>query len=138
MKKLWLVLAAALLMVAPSAASAQNPPPGERRGPGGPGRMMEMLMQGITLTADQQKKMDSINAANGEQMRAVFQDTTLDREARFKKSGEMRQKHMADLKAQLTDEQKKVFDKNVADMEARRGQMRRGGGGNPPPAPPQG
>lgn len=123
MKKLTLVLAAAMLVVGSSVATAQDQPP--RMG----GRGVAALMQGITLTPEQQVKVDSIAAKYGEQRRALMQDQTADRETRMAKSRELMTKQSDEIKALLNDEQKKVFDKNVADMEARRQQM---GGQRPP------
>lgn len=121
MKKLTLVLAAAMLVVGSSVATAQDQPP-RMRG-------VAALMQGITLTPEQQVKVDSIAAKYGEQRRALMQDQTADRETRMAKSRELMTKQSDEIKALLNDEQKKVFDKNVADMEARRQQM---GGQRPP------
>ena len=130
MKKLTLALAAALLMAGTSAASAQEPQ-GQQPRMGGRGNMTPALMQGITLAADQQVKVDSINAKYGEQMRALRQDQSADRETRMAKNRELMGKQREEIKAVLNDEQKKVFDKNVADMDARRQQM---GGQRPPTA----
>lgn len=126
MKKLPMILAAALLMAGTSVATAQDQP---RQGGPGRGNMGAMLLQGITLTAEQQVKVDSITAKYREQMMAVRQDQSLEREARMTKSRELMTKQNDEIKALLNDEQKKVFDKNVADMEARRQQM---GGQRPP------
>lgn len=125
MKKLHLVLAAALLMAGTSVAAAQDQP---RAGGPGRGNMMGMLLQGITLTAEQQVKVDSINAKYGEQRRAMMQDQSVDQETRRTKGRELMNKQSEEIKALLNDEQKKIFEKNVADMEARRPQ----GGQRPP------
>lgn len=125
MKKLHLVLAAALLMAGTSVAAAQDQP---RAGAPGRGNMMGMLLQGITLTAEQQVKVDSINAKYGEQRRAMMQDQSVDQETRRTKGRELMNKQSEEIKALLSDEQKKIFEKNVADMEARRQQ----GGQRPP------
>ena len=122
MKKLQLLAVAALLAVGSSTAFAQE---GRRAG----GDPNAMLLQGITLTAEQQAKADSLGKNMMGEMMKMRADSTVDRETRMTKGREMRTKHMDALKAILTDEQKKVFDKNVADMQAR---MQQGGGQRPP------
>lgn len=127
MRKLQLVLVAAMLVGGSAAATAQDPQPqGQRQGGGG--RQMAMLMQGITLSADQQAKVDSIGVRYTEQRRALMQDESLDMDARRAKGRELMGKQRDEIKAILTDEQKKVFDKNIEDMQARMQQ----GGGRPP------
>jgi periplasmic protein CpxP/Spy len=126
MKKLQLVLVAAMLVGGSAVATAQDPQPqGQRQGGG---RGIAMLLQGITLTADQQAKVDSINAKYGDQRRAIMQDESVDQDARRAKGRELMGKQRDEIKALLTDEQKKVFDKNVEEMQARMPQ----GGGRPP------
>ena len=122
MKKLQLLAVAALLAVGSSTAVAQE---GRRAG----GDPNAMLLQGITLTAEQQAKADSLGKNMMGEMMKMRADSTVDRETRMAKGREMRTKHMDALKAILTDEQKKIFDKNVADMQAR---MQQGGGQRPP------
>ena len=125
MKKLQLVLVAAMLMGGTAVASAQDAQPqGQRQG--GP-NMMAALMQGITLTAEQQAKADSVVKKYADQRAAIRADQTLDQDGRRAKSRELMGKQQEELKALLTDDQKKVFEKNVADMQAR---MQ--GGGRPP------
>jgi protein CpxP len=128
MRKLQAVLVAAMLMGISTTAIAQDPQPqgGQRQG-GGRGNQMAMLMQGITLTADQQTKIDSIGAKYTAARRELMNEQ--DQEARRAKGREMMGKQQEEVKALLTDEQKKVFEKNVADMQAR---MQQGGGGRPP------
>ena len=127
MRKLQLVLAAVMLVGGSVVATAQDPQPqGQRQGAG---RGMGMLMQGITLTAEQQTKVDTINAKYATERRTIMQDESLDQDTRRAKSRELMGKQRDELKALLTDEQKKVFDKNVEEMQAR---MQQGGGGRPP------
>ena len=86
MRKLQLVLVAALLVGGSAIATAQDPQPqGQRQGGG---RGMGMLMQGITLNAEQQAKVDSINAKYMTERRAIMQDETLDQDARRAKGRE--------------------------------------------------
>jgi Spy/CpxP family protein refolding chaperone len=126
MKKLQLALVAVMLTASASVAVAQDAQPqGQRQG--GRPDMMASLMQGITLTADQQTKIDTLTKKYADQRAAIRADQTLDQDARRAKSRELMGKQQEEVKALLTDEQKKVFDKNVADM-----QTRMQGGGRPP------
>ena len=128
MKKLHLVLVAIMLAATASAAVAQDAQPqgGQR---GGSGRMMAALMQGITLTADQQSKVDVIAKKYADARQTMMQDQSLDQDARRAKMREAMGKQSEEIKALLTDEQKKVFEKNQADLQAR---MQQGGGQRPP------
>ena len=129
MKKLQLFAVAALLAATSTTAFAQDPQPqGQPQRGGGP-NMGAMLFQGITLTADQQTKVDSITKKYSAERMAIRQDQSLDMDARRAKGRELMTKQNDELKALLNDEQKKVFDKNVADMQAR---MQQGGGQRPP------
>jgi Spy/CpxP family protein refolding chaperone len=126
MKKLQLLAIAALLAGTTSVAAAQEPQP-QGRGQGRPNQMA-MLMQGITLTADQQTKVDSIGKKYDAERAAIRADQNLDQDARRAKSRELTTKQLDEVKVLLTDDQKKVLEKNQADMQARMQQ----GGGRPP------
>ena len=125
MKRLQVLTVAVLLAAASTQAYGQNQQ-GQRRGGGDP---FAMMLQGITLSAEQQAKIDSLGRQMMAEMQAMRADTTMEVEARRAKGREMRSKQMEAVKAMLTDEQKKVFEKNVADMQAR---MQQGGGQRPP------
>jgi Spy/CpxP family protein refolding chaperone len=129
MRKLQAAVVAILLFGAASLASAQNPQgqPGQGRGPAG-GRQVSMLMQNITLTAEQQSKVDSITARYAAQRQELMADQSMEMEARRGKMRELMTKQLDEIKAVLTDEQKKVLEKNQADM------MQQGGARRPPPA----
>jgi Spy/CpxP family protein refolding chaperone len=128
MRKLQLVLVAAMLVGTAAVATAQDPQPqGQRQGGGR--NQMAMLMHGITLTAEQQAKVDSISAKFMTERRALMQDESVDMETRRAKGRELMGKQRDEIKALLTDEQKKVFDKNVEEMQAR---MQQGGAQRPP------
>ena len=129
MKKLQLFAVAALLAATSTTALAQDPQPQGQPPRGGGPNMSAMLFQGITLTADQQTKVDSITKKYSAERMAIRQDQSLDMDARRAKGRELMTKQNDELKALLNDEQKKVFDKNVADMQAR---MQQGGGQRPP------
>ena len=81
----------------------------------------------ITLTADQQKKVDSLKTALTEEQQKMRDDAGDDRQAMFAKMQEINKKYEDAVRALLTPEQQKTFDENVAAMPRRGG--RRGGGG---------
>ena len=118
MKKLHLAIVAAMLIGGVTVASAQDtqqqavPRPGR-------GNMMATLMQGVTLSAEQQTKVDSITKKYSEQRQNLMQDQSLDQDARRAKGRELMTKQSDEVKTLLTDEQKKVFEKNQADLQAR-------------------
>lgn len=133
MRKLQLVAAAALIAMSSTAAIAQGGGGGggggQGRGGMNPAQMKEMYFAGITLTAEQNTKVDSIMKVYGDQRTALRADQTMDREARMAKTREITTKQNDELKAVLNDDQKKIFEKTMADMAAR---MQ--GGGRPPQA----
>src|SRR6476661_2706779 len=104
-------LAGMVALAAPVAAFAQG------GGQGGPGRGMQMLMQGITLTEKQQASVDSIGKVFRAQMPPMQQGTPPDSATRAK-GMEVRQKQYAAVRSVLTPDQQKVFDKNLEDMRA--------------------
>jgi len=91
--------------------------------------MMAALMQGITLSAEQQAKVDSVAKRYADARQSMMQDQSLDQDARRAKMREAMGKQAEEIKVLLTDDQKKVFEKNQADMQAR---MQNGGGQRPP------
>jgi len=103
------MMAVALFFGVTTVAHAQEGQPG--RG----GRMTAMLFKDITLTPAQQAKSDSIQAKYREQMQALRSAGGDQTEMRTK-SRELQEKQRDELKAILTDDQKKVFDKNYEDM----------------------
>jgi Spy/CpxP family protein refolding chaperone len=111
------VLAGALLLLGGSAALAQTP-----AAPAGPGgfaaRRMQRLLQGITLTAAQQAKIDSITARYQPQLPAVTSGTFPDSATRAKMRA-VYDRQDAEIRAVLTADQQKVWDDNLAQMRAR-------------------
>ena len=101
--------------------------PHAQAGMAGMSEMMERMMAGITLSATQKTSMDSVMKSFADQRATLMQDQSMDQDARRAKGREMRTKQNDAVKAILTDDQKKVFEKNMADMQA---QM--GGGQRPP------
>ncbi len=110
------LLLAALLALPVSLAYAQNP------SGRGPGRRMQVLLNNITLTPAQQAKVDSIQAHYRAQMPSFTPGTPPDSATREQVRGRFRQE-LDDIRAVLTADQQKVFDKNLAEMR----QGRRGG-----------
>ena len=116
---LLLVLAAAVF-VAP-VASAQG-----GGGAGRGGRGMAALMQNITLTADQQTKVDTIQVKYRAERQALMPaggGGGMDSTTRAKMM-ELSNKMYDEIRAVLTEDQQKVFDENRKNLP----QGRRGGG----------
>lgn len=107
-------LLAALVAFAAPAAYAQG---GGGGGQGRGARQMEMLMQGITLTDAQKAQVDSIAQSFRAQMPAFTPGQPPDSAAQAKRM-EIAEKRNTAIRAVLTADQQKVFDKNVADMRA--------------------
>ena len=128
MRKLQLVLVAAMLVCAASVSSAQGAQQQAAPAQGRP-NMMATLMQGITLSAEQQTKVDAIVKKYTDERQTLRQDQSLDQDARRAKGRELMTKQSDEVKGLLTDDQKKVFEKNLADLQAR---MQQGGGQRPP------
>lgn len=127
-------VASTLVVAVAATAQAQQPvskdqpagqPPAGGGGRGGMGnRGMQMMMEGITLSAEQQAKVDSISGAFRERMMGMGrpqQGDTTGMGARMKLMSDRN----AAIRAVLTADQQKTFDANVAKMP----QM---GGGRPP------
>ncbi len=119
MNQLKFLAIAGLLAASSTVVMAQDQPPAGQRPGGGRGNQMAMLMQGITLTAEQQTKVDELTKKYADMRTALRADQTLDQDARMAKQREMMTKQSDEVKVILTDEQKKVFEKNQADMAAR-------------------
>ena len=115
MKRVHFALVALMLAGTASAAVAQDAQPQGGARPGG-GRMMAALMQGITLSAEQQAKVDSVAKRYADARQSMMQDQSLDQDARRAKMREAMGKQAEEIKVLLTDDQKKVFEKNQADM----------------------
>ena len=128
MKKTLQMIAAALVLATATVAQAQ----GGGGGGGGGGNMQDRMAQqrakmfeGITLTAAQNTKIDSISAtarkAQMELMAGMQQGGQMTPEMREKRMA-LTTKERADIKALLTKEQAEQFDKNIAAMgNGRRG-----------------
>jgi Spy/CpxP family protein refolding chaperone len=114
-------LGSAMLLCATALAGQATTPAGGPPAPGGGSfgeRRMQMLFQGITLTAQEQAKVDSIRASFRSQMPAYTPGTPPDSATREKMRGVMDQENTA-IRGVLTPEQQQVFDRNLAAMRAR-------------------
>ena len=103
---------------APAGADQQQPAPGQR----GPGRRIAILMQGITLTAEQQAQIDSIQVRYRSLMPAMTPGTPPDSASMAERRALMARQD-AEIRAVLTAEQQVVFDRN---LEQARQNMGRG------------
>ena len=107
------MMAAAMFFGVTTVAHAQDPQQQSRGGR----NMSAMLLKDITLSPAQQAKSDSIQTKYREQMQALRAGGGDQQEMRAK-GRELQEKQRDEIKAILTDDQKKVFDKNVEDMRA--------------------
>lgn len=108
-------LSVGLMLVATSLAGAQSP------GGGGGGfaeRRMQRLLQGITLTADQKAKVDSITTKYRAQMPPFTPGTPPDSATRAKMRALFGNQD-EEVRALLTPDQQKVWDQNVTEMRNR-------------------
>ena len=127
MRKLAMVALAVMCMGGTASVAAAQGGMGGARGPRM--SMIDRVLQqptAITLTADQQKKVDSLKSAMTDEMRTARESAGDDRQAMFSKMQEINKKYMDQVRATLTPDQQKTFDANVAAMPQR---GRRGGGG---------
>jgi len=108
------MMAAAMFFGVTTVAHAQDP---QQQSRGNRPNMAAVLFKDITLTPAQQAKSDSIQAKYREQMQTLRAAGGDQQEMRAK-SRELNEKQRDELKAILTDDQKKVFDKNVEEMRA--------------------
>ena len=98
---------------------------GGRRGPGGRGGP-EMLLRGITLSADQQAQVKALGdrqrqqgeAERGQRDAARQRGDTTGMGARRAQMQQRREQSIAALRAVLNADQQVQFDKNVAEMKA--------------------
>ena len=105
------MLVTAMFLGITTVAQAQD------QGRGNRPNMSAMMLKDITLSPAQQAKVDSISAKYRDQMTALRNEGG-DRETMMQKRRDLMEKQRDEIKAVLTDDQKKVFDKNVEDMRA--------------------
>jgi Spy/CpxP family protein refolding chaperone len=111
------MMAVALSAVATSASSAQQQPEQAQGGRG----MGGMILRGITLTDAQKAQQKVIREKYAPQMMAVRKasqtsGTPMDQA----KLSQIRAAQAAELRGILTAEQQVIFDRNLAEMRARR------------------
>ena len=119
-----------LILAAPVAAQQRMGPPQSGQG----------LLTGITLTAAQQKRVDSAWAANQpmrDKMRAQMQSGERPDSAQRAAMRSMRERSATEMRAMLTPDQQKVFDQNLSEMRARMQDTGAGMGGGQGAAPKQ-
>ena len=128
MRKLAMVALAVLAMGGSASMAAAQGGGGMGGGRGRGPAIDRWLAQptAITLTADQQKTVDSLKTAMTEEQRSAREAGGDDRQAMMTKFQEINKKYMDAVRALLTPEQQKTFDENVAAMPQR---GRRSGGG---------
>ena len=121
--------------IEPGTANASVADGRDGRGPGGRGgrdfgRADQMLFRGITLSADQQRRVDSIRTTYRAQMDQMRQQQSGgDRDAARSQMRTMMERQQADIRAVLTPDQQTQFDQNVAEMRNRMQQGGRPGAG---------
>jgi len=114
-------VAVAFAMAIPFTTQAQDaatpppppPPAGEKHEghPKGPhGDRFKMLVEKLALTPDQQAKIKPILEDEKKAIKAVMDDTTLDREAKRPKFEEIRKAHREQIKPLLTPAQLKQLE----------------------------
>ena len=120
MRNTVVALCIGLALGAAAVAGAQSPG-GEGGGGGGggfAGRRMQRLLQGITLTAEQQAKVDSITAKYRAQM-PPFTPGALPDSATRAKMRTLFGNQDEEIRALLTPDQQKIWDRNVTEMRNR-------------------
>ncbi|HXJ29723.1 MAG TPA: hypothetical protein VNG35_03745 [Gemmatimonadales bacterium] len=128
MRNKMVALCIGLALGAVAVAGAQSPG-GDGAGGGGggfAGRRMQRLLQGITLTAQQQATVDSITAKYRAQMPAFTPGAPPDSATRAKMRALFGNQD-EEIRAVLTPDQQKVWDQNVTEMRNRMQQRAPGG-----------
>jgi protein CpxP len=117
--------------ISPGSPSASTTADGPRdgRGRGGAGRGDQALLRGITLSTDQQQRIDSIRTRYRTQMEQMRSGG--DRETMRSQMRPLMEKQQAEIRAVLTPDQQRQFDQNAAEARTRMEQ-----GGRPNGAPP--
>lgn len=130
--QLAVVVSAVMLAVPVSAQQAPAQAPQQRDPAAMQARQNEMLFAGITLSAEQKTKIDSIQTAARTAQQAAMQGGGMqDPEARQRMMAQ-RQATMTAIRGVLTTDQATVFDRNLASMPAARGGARPPEGQRPP------
>ncbi|MDQ3674613.1 MAG: hypothetical protein M3365_09585 [Gemmatimonadota bacterium] len=118
------LMALSLSVVGTSACVAQQQPGGQGAGRAGMGGM---ILQGITLTEAQKIQQKAIREKYAPQMMQVRRTSqTTGTPMDQAKLTEIRTAQLSELRAILTAEQQVIFDRNAAEMQARRAERREG------------
>jgi Spy/CpxP family protein refolding chaperone len=124
--KTFLLVAGVLLMILMGIMMLAGAPlpqyGGQRmRGPMTPEDQLARMTKQLQLTDEQQAKIKPIIEEQHKQMMDLRQDTSMSREDRRSKFGEIRQKSLEKMKAILTPEQQKKWQKIQEERRGRRG-----------------
>lgn len=127
-----LITLALVAGVSSSVLLAQPPegPPGERRGPGmqmTAADRLKMLSDQLGITEEQKTQIKPILEEELAAMKALYDDKSLDRDARREKAKALRDSFAGKIEALLTPEQKAKFEK----IKSMRGPGGPGGPGGP-------
>jgi Spy/CpxP family protein refolding chaperone len=98
--------------------------------PGGPLRGDQLLLRDLALSESQQRQMNDIRARYRTQLNYARDDKSGDRGVIRDKVRALMDQQQTEMRAVLTPEQQVQFDKNMAEMRARR----QPGGGSAAPA----
>ena len=116
--KIFRIAALGLALVAGTAvvASAQAAPQQQRGG-----ARPNQQLKDISLSAEQQTKIDEINKKYAPEMQVIREAMQGggDRAEGMKKMNDLRTKISPEIRAVLTAEQQAIYDKNTAEMKAR-------------------
>lgn len=129
MRKLAMVALAVMCLGGTASVAAAQGGGAGMGGGRGRGNMIDRVLQqptAITLTVDQQKKVDSLKTAMTDEQSKAREAAGDDRSAMMQSMQTINKKYMDAVRALLTADQQKTWDANVA-AQPQRG--RRGGGG---------
>lgn len=107
---------------APGSADSGQRSAGHR--PFDPNRQLQMLSKRLQLTSDQQNQILPILTSRGQQVESLRSDTSLSPKDRRFKMRSIREEGDAQIKAVLSDSQKKAYDQLREQMREREQQRR--------------
>jgi len=124
-----LVLAMLLLLPLTAMAQPQTPPKPEEMAK----KQTERLKKEVTLTADQEKKVNEVYLASATKMDAAFKSGQVSRETMDAKQKEIRKDEETKLKTILTADQFTKYQAAQKKWDAERASHQGGGPGQAPP-----